>query len=89
MRPDLRRLAIDLIRNFPKFHASLIEEFSTDDGFAFAMDMVKAFGFSVDEFPALLMIKNSAHWAVDLAFTPLDNKKHIPLQVLEDLVADE
>jgi hypothetical protein len=89
MRPDLRRLAIDLIRHFPKFHASLIEEFSTDDGFAFAMDMVKAFGFSVDEFPALLMIKNSAHWAVDLAFTPIDNKKHIPLQVLEDLVADE
>ena len=51
--------------------------------------MLKAFGLLIEDFTQLQMIKNAQHWAVDLAFTPIDNKKHIPLHVLEDLITGE
>jgi len=50
--------------------------------------MLKQFGLNLDDFKQLSLIKASSHWCIDLGFDKED-KKHIPLHVLEGLIATD
>ena len=79
-----------MLRIYKQFTAEIIQFFSTEKHFEFASEVLEEFKLDLKQYPQLQTIKQSRHPIVDMAFTdPATDHKHVPLHVMEDLVAGD